>query len=337
MRYVTDQKPGIRRRRAGKGFAYRNAVGRLIRDRATCNRVRALVIPPAWTDVWICSLPNGHLQATGRDVRGRKQYLYHERWRVVRDEAKFGKVMQFALALPALRRRVKRDLALKGVSRQKVLACIIWLLETTLIRVGNEEYARDNGSFGLTTFRNHHALVNGENIRFRFRGKSGKSHTVNISDQRIARVVKRCQELPGHELFAYLDENDEPHEVHSEDVNEYLRESTGGEFTAKDFRTWAATLLTAQYLGRIRRRTSAVARKEAVTQAIQSVAARLGNTASVCRKSYIHPRVIEGFQDRSLAKSFRTGGHGPVSLSRAGLLTEELALIRFLSRGPIGR
>ncbi len=248
LRYMRDDKAGIRRARAGNRFKYFLSDGKTVRDEATMERIRALVIPPAWEHVWICPLPNGHLQATGRDARGRKQYRYHPRFREVRDQSKYARLADFATALPRIRRRVTRDLRRPGIAREKVLASIVRLLEATLIRVGNEEYARQNGSYGLTTLRNEHARVNGKQIRFSFRGKSGKRHQVEIADRRLARLVKRCQELPGQELFEYLDENGESHGVNSSDVNEYLREISGKDFTAKDFRTWAGSLLAAEFL-----------------------------------------------------------------------------------------
>ena len=253
------------------------------------------MIPPAWRDVWICTHPSGHIQATGRDARGRKQYLYHPRWREVRDVAKFAHMAAFGAALPRIRRRVRRDLALPGIPRDKVLATLVRLLETTLIRVGNEEYARDNGSYGLTTLKNRHAEVHGANLRFRFRGKSGKEREVDVTSPRLARLVKRCQELPGQDLFQYLDEVGNPHPVGSADVNDYLREITEEDFTAKDFRTWAATLLASQAFAAEKAAASAAQAQRTVAKVIKSVAARLGNTAAICRKSYIHPAVVETY------------------------------------------
>jgi DNA topoisomerase-1 len=244
LRYVSDAMPGIRRRRAGRGFTYAGTDGRRLTDRRVLARIRALAIPPAWTDVWICPIARGHLQATGRDARGRKQYRYHARWREVRDEAKYGRMVAFGQALPRIRRRVEADLALPGLPRERVLAAVVRLLEKTAVRVGNEEYARENRSFGLTTLRNRHAEVGTSRIRFRFRGKGGKETEVELNDRRLARIVARCQELPGQALFTYLDEDGEPRTVDSADVNEYLREISGEEFTAKDFRTWAGTVLT---------------------------------------------------------------------------------------------
>ena len=288
LRYVNDNDPGIRRRRAGAGFQYIDPSGNVVRDRETLVRIRA-VIPPAWTDVWICPYPSGHIQATGRDVKGRKQYLYHARWREVRDAAKFAHMASFGAALPKIRRRVRRDLALTGIPREKVLATIVRLLETTLIRVGNEEYARQNGSFGLTTLRNRHAEVHGAKIRFRFRAKSGKEREVDVTDPRLARLIKRCQELPGQELFQYVDEAGELHPVTSSDVNDYLREITGENFTAKDFRTWSATLFAAEALAAEEVAASVAAAQRIVARVIRAVAGQLGNTASICRKSVRSP------------------------------------------------
>ena len=239
MRYVTDERPGLRRERCGQGFRYRTVEGRLLRDRHTLNRIRSLAIPPAWSDVWICPLDHGHLQATGRDERGRKQHLYHPRWREVRDQTKYERVTDFVRALPVIRRQLQRDLAREGLCREKILATVVRLLEISLIRVGNEEYARDNKSYGLTTMKNRHATVRGAKIKFQFRGKSGKDHVVEVEDGRVARIVRACQDLPGQELFQYLDEAGGKHDIGSGDVNDYLRELTGSDFTAKDFRTWA--------------------------------------------------------------------------------------------------
>jgi len=300
LTYVSDQAPGLRRQRRGAGFRYLDPHGRTVRDAATLARIRSLAIPPAWTEVWICMSPSGHLQSTGRDARGRKQYRYHARWREVRDETKYARLALFGAALPRIRRRVARDLKVPGLPRRKVLALLIRLLETTLIRVGNEEYVRSNGSFGLTTLRDKHADVNGSTVRFRFRGKSGKVHEVDLNDRRLAGLVKRCQELPGHELFQYLDEEGQTRTVGSADVNEYLREISGQDFTAKDFRTWAGTMLAAETLLGGGQRAARRGRK-AVTSAVQCVAARLGNTVAVCRKCYIHPAIFECFLAGTLA------------------------------------
>ena len=300
LRWVCDDAAGLRRVRAGKGFRYVDADGKRVRDDKTLERIRTLAIPPAWTDVWICASPNGHLQATGRDARRRKQYRYHERWRATRDETKYDKMVLFGLALPKIRARVEHDLALPGLPRDKVLATVVRLLETTLIRVGNEEYARANKSFGLTTLRNHHVDVDGAELRFEFRGKSGKKHRVAVHDRRLARIVRRCQDLPGHELFQYVDDDGALHPIDSQDVNEYLKEITHQDITAKDFRTWNGTVLAAAALREALRSGPRGRSKRVVTRCIDRVAAELGNTKAVCKKSYIHPAVIDAYLDGSL-------------------------------------
>jgi len=252
LRYVTDSTPGIRRVRRGTGFVYIGSNGKVIRDADELRRFKSLVIPPAWTDVWICPSPNGHLQATGRDAKGRKQHRYHQRWRDVRDETKYGRMLAFAKALPAMRKRVEHDLALPGLPREKVLATVVRLLETSLIRVGNEEYARRNHSFGLATLRNRHVNVSGSTIRFEFRGKSGVEHTLDINDKRLAKIIKRCQDLPGYELFQYIDEQGERHAIDAMDVNDYVKQLAGEEFSTKDFRTWHGTVLAARALQEFR-------------------------------------------------------------------------------------
>ena len=301
LRYGSDLHPGLRRLRAGKGFRYVDAAGKPVRDDATRQRIRSLAIPPAWTRVWICPQANGHLQATGFDARGRKQYRYHPRWRAVRDEAKYDRMVAFALSLPALRSRVEADLALPGLPRRKVLAAVVRLLEVTLIRVGNEEYARSNHSYGLTTLRNHHLDVDGSKLRFHFRGKSGVRHDVTISDRRLAHILRRCQELPGQELFEYQETAGVVRSVGSDDVNEYLREVTGQPFTAKDFRTWAGTLLAARALLTCEPCKSKAQLTKNVVAAIDQVSRQLRNTRAVCRKCYVHPGVIDAYLDGSLA------------------------------------
>jgi len=272
LRYVHDDRPGIRRARSGKAFRYVGPDGRPVRDDDTVKRIRSLAIPPAWTDVWICPLPNGHIQASGRDARGRKQYRYHPRWRQARDETKYHRMVAFGLALPAIRDRVEADLALPGLPRRRVLAAVVRLLETTLIRVGNEEYARANHSFGLTTLHNHHAEVNGATVHFRFRGKSGVRHAVDVCDRRLARLIRQCQDLPGHELFEYVDDEGRVHEVSSSDVNDYLREPAGDEFTAKDFRTWGGTVLAAEALRACEACERLARRKKNVIAAVEAAA-----------------------------------------------------------------
>ena len=332
LRHVDDSQPGLRRRRTGKKlrqgkrwverFQILDADGHVVRDRERLDRIRRLAIPPAWQDVWICAQAVGHIQATGRDARGRKQYRYHTRWREHRDETKYAKMIAFARALPAVRRRVAADLRAPGLSRRKVLATVVRLLETTFIRVGNEEYARANRSFGLTTLKDRHVSFGGAEVRFRFRGKSGVFHEISIHDAAIARTVRRCRDLPGQELFQYLDEDDQPATIDSADVNEYIQDVAGEEFTAKDFRTWAGTVLAATALWKMcagagasdstdNARGSAGARprprrrppsQRDVVRAIEQVARRLGNTPSVCRKCYVHPEVISAFLDGSLAR-----------------------------------
>ncbi|HTW82510.1 MAG TPA: hypothetical protein VMD91_00410 [Candidatus Sulfotelmatobacter sp.] len=296
LRYTTDAQPGIRRVRQGRAFRYVDPQGRPVRDAATLARIRALAIPPAYQDVWISPLADGHLQATGRDARGRKQYRYHKRWRAVRDETKFDRMLAFAKALPTIRAAVARDLALRGLPRERVLATLVRLLEETSIRVGNEEYERENDSFGLTTLHEEHVRVHGAMIRFHFRGKSGKMHDVTVHDRRVARIVAAVQDLPGQHLFEYVGEDGAPHEVRSEDVNAYLRAASGEDFTAKDYRTWQATLSCALQLAAIHEpEASATGRKKQVAEVVAAVAERLGNTPAVCRKSYIFPGIIDRF------------------------------------------
>ncbi len=294
LRYVSDRVPGIRRLRSGGGFRYVSPGGGAVRDPGELTRIKALAIPPAYTDVWISPDPRGHIQATGRDARGRKQYRYHKKWREVRDETKFDRMIGFAKALPQIRAGVARDLAKPGLPREKVLATVVALLEETAIRVGNEEYARDNETYGLTTMLDEHVRVRGEVLRFRFRGKSGKDHDIAVRDKRLAKVVKACLGLPGEELFQYLDDDGDRRAIDSSDVNAYLRDLAGDDFTAKDFRTWEATLGCALALAASRAETAAE-RKLAVTLAIKTVADHLGNTPTVCKKSYIHPAVIDEF------------------------------------------
>ncbi len=295
LRYVTDARPGIQRQRRGKGFSYVDANGKSIHDKETLRRIRSLVIPPAWTNVWICPLANGHLQATGRDARRRKQSRYHPRWREVRDETKYERMHLFAQALPALRKQVDQDLALSGLPRERVLATIVSLMESTLIRVGNTAYARENKSFGLTTMRNRHVEVNGSRITFSFQGKSKVHHTIDLQDRRLANIVRKCADIPGYELFQYLDSDGNAHTVDSSDVNEYLKSITGQYFTAKDFRTWAGSVLACDLLGEFEPFLSEAQAKKNVVQMIKTVSQRLGNTPSVCRKCYVHPAVIEAY------------------------------------------
>ncbi len=305
LRYVSDTKPGIARKRSGKGFRYIGPDGAPVRDPTTLGRIRSLVIPPAWTDVWICAHLKGHLQATGRDTKGRKQSRYHPKWREVRDETKYERMLAFGAALPAIRERVEHDLALPGLPRLKVLATIVRLMETTLIRVGNAEYARENHSYGLTTMRGRHVRVHGSTVTFKFTGKSGVHHTIDINNRRLANIVQRCQDIPGHELFQYIDGEGAHHSVDSSDVNDYLREISSQDFTAKDFRTWAGTVLACVALREFEAFDSDTQAKKNVVRAIESVAARLGNTPSVCRKCYVHPAVLESYLSGAMAGKFK--------------------------------
>jgi DNA topoisomerase-1 len=303
LRYVTDATPGIRRKRQGKGFRYVGPDGHPMRDPEVMRRIKSLAIPPAWTNVWICANPNGHLQATGRDARGRKQSRYHPRWREVRDETKYHRMLLFGAALPAIRKRVEQDLSLPGLPREKVLAAIVRLLETTFIRVGNQEYAKENGSYGLTTLRNKHVSVKGATVTFDFKGKSGVEHTIDLRDRRLAAIIKRCQDLPGYELFQYIDPDGTKHSVDASDVNDYLRQITNEDFTAKDFRTWAGTVLACAMLKGFEPAETQTQAKKNVVEAIKRVATRLGNTPSVCRKCYVHPAVLESYMGGALVQA----------------------------------
>jgi DNA topoisomerase-1 len=336
LRYVSDEKPGIRRRRAGKGFRYRRPDGSAVRDEQTLRRIASLVIPPAWTDVWISTDPRGHVQATGRDAKGRKQYRYHPRWRSARDETKYERMLAFGAALPAIRAQVDDDLRRPGLPREKVLATVVSLLEATLIRVGNEEYARENRSYGLTTLRNRHVDVNGSRLQFQFRGKSGKEHRVSVQDRRLARVIRRLQDLPGQELFQYLDEDGVRHTVDSNDVNAYLRAISGQDLTAKDFRTWAGTVLCAIALREVEVCDSEAEAKRNVAQVVKAVSRQLGNTPAVCRACYIHPAVIDSYfesHDRApLAKALGDHLSGEAEHADTGLTDDEAAVMRLLRR-----
>ncbi|WP_029007345.1 DNA topoisomerase IB [Azospirillum halopraeferens] len=330
LAYVSDEEPGIRRRRAGKGFCYRWPDGRTVTEEETLARVRKLAIPPAYTSVWICPDPDGHLQATGRDSRGRKQYRYHPRWIEVREGTKYGHMLEFCRALPAIRARVDADLSRRGLPREKVLATVVRLLETTLIRVGNETYARENRSYGLTTLRDDHVRIDGSEIRFTFKGKSGKEWNVRLRDRRLARVVRASRDVPGEELFQYLDDDGQRRVVTSGDVNDYLREITGRDFTAKDFRTWAGTVLAAMALTEFEAFDSKTKAKRNVTRAIESVAARLGNTASVCRKSYVHPEVVDAYLEGELLDALKREVERDLREELSGLEAEEAAVLAFL-------
>jgi DNA topoisomerase-1 len=302
LRYSPDDRPGITRRRAGRGFSYRSPDGSRITDPTTLTRIRALAVPPAWTDVWISTDPRGHLQATGRDARGRKQYRYHARWQRRRGESKFERMLVFASVLPRIRERVDTDLGRRGLPREKVLAAVVRLLELTHIRVGSDEYVKLNRSFGLTTLRNRHAMVDGTSVRFRFTGKSGRNHEVDLRDRRLASVVRRCQELPGQELFEYVDGDGEVRDVTSTDVNAYLREISGADITAKDFRTWAGTVLAYRALRAQHATDDPKQARRDVVDAVKTTAERLGNTPAVARGSYIHPAVVEAYLEGSLVE-----------------------------------
>ncbi len=335
LRYVTDARPGIQRLKRGTGFRYVDADGKPVRDAETLGRIKSLVIPPAWTGVWICSSANGHLQATGRDARGRKQSRYHPRWRETRDETKYQHMIAFGAALPGVRARVEHDLALAGLPRPKVLAALVRLMETTFIRVGNVEYARENKSYGLTTMRNRHAKVHGTTVTFDFAGKSGVHHTIDVQNRRLAKIVKQCQDLPGHELFQYLDEEGVRHSVDSADVNEYLHEITGKHFTAKDFRTWAGSVLAAMLLREFEPCESQTQAKRNVVAAIKAVSERLGNTPSVCRKCYVHPEVLAKYMDGAMVKEVEAAVEQEVDQQLHVLKEEEHALLRLLERSVV--
>jgi DNA topoisomerase-1 len=326
LQYVNDERPGYSRKSRRKDFDYFDSNGKPIRDEQRLLRIKRLAIPPAWTDVWICPSPNGHIQATGRDARGRKQYRYHERWREVRDENKFDRLAQFAKALPNIRLRVAQHLKLRGLPRQKVLATIVRLLERTFIRIGNEEYARENKSFGLTTFKNRHVKVKGAQILFRFRGKSGRQHEVDVADRRVAKVIAKCQDLPGQDLFQYLDEDGEAREVTSQDVNEYVRQIAGEDFTAKDFRTWGGTVLAAIALSKQEEFQTKKQAKSNIKTAICAVAELLGNTPAVCRKCYVHPVIVEAYMNRTRI----AGLNGTKTLAPPNLRRAERSVLKFL-------
>lgn len=332
LRYVSDASPGLRRERAGARFRYRDANGRLVRDRETLARIKSLVIPPAWNDVWICAAANGHMQVTARDAKGRKQYRYHALWRSVRDENKYEHLISFGNALPTIRHHVDKDLALAGLPREKVLATIVRLLETTMMRVGNEEYARSNGSFGLTTLRDKHVRIDGARLEFQFRGKSGVKHNIKLADRRLAGIVRRCRDLPGFELFQYLDDEGARHSVDSADVNDYLRQITGQDYTAKDFRTWAGTLLAALALREFEKFDSQTQAKKNLVRAIESVASRLGNTPTICRKCYIHPAIMESYLEGSMLDAVQRRAEEGLAEHVHELNPEEAAVLALLQQ-----
>jgi DNA topoisomerase-1 len=329
LRYSSDTQPGITRRRAGRGFSYRDREGRVIRDEETLARIRSIAIPPAWTDVWICPWPNGYLQATGRDARGRKQYRYHTSYRRRRDDAKFSRLIAFAKVLPSIRERVDQDLARPGLPREKVLAAVVRLLELTLIRVGNDEYARLNRSFGLTTLQDRHAIVEGTSVKFRFRGKSGQQHEVGLRDRRLAAVVRRCRDLPGQELFQYVDVSGEPRDVASDDVNTYLAEIAPG-VTAKDFRTWAGTVLAYRALRSLGKGATDREKQRNVTAAIRDAAENLGNTAAVARQAYVHPAVVDAYLDGKIRSALVQAAEDTDEAPGATEPDEERAVVALL-------
>lgn len=336
LRYVSDDQPGYTRKAKGDDFEYFDGDGKPIRDEQHLLRIKRLAIPPAWSDVWICPSANGHVQATGRDARKRKQYLYHERWREMRDENKYERILSFAEALPKIRRRVSKDLSLPGLPRNKVVATIVQLLEGSFIRVGNEEYARENKSFGLTTMQDRHVDVKGSKMRFRFRGKSGIKHDVDVTDRRIARIILKLQDLPGQELFQCVDENDEVRNITSQDVNDYLREITGEDFTAKDFRTWAGTVLAAIALTAAGEFATKKQARANIKNAIGAVSKILGNTPAICRKCYVHPAVLETYLDGNSIEGLRQKTKETLENESVDLRAGQKAILKFL-QGRLAR
>jgi DNA topoisomerase I len=336
LRYVSDGRPGIRRRKSGNGFAYFRADGSRLTESDVLRRIKSLAIPPAWTDVWICPFVDGHIQATGRDAKERKQYRYHARFREVRESTKYEHVVAFAEALPGIRAKIREHMALRGLPRAKVLATVVHLLETTLIRVGNDDYAKQNNSYGLTTLKNRHAAVDGSEVRFRFTGKSGKQWALRVRDRRIAKIIRACQDLPGQELLQYLDEDGKPLDVTSSDINAYLKELTGKDITAKDFRTWAGTVLAAIALNEVKSFDSAAQAKRNLRTAIENVAGRLGNSPTICRKCYVHPEVLTSYLDGNLVLEIKSAVETELREDPGGLEPEEAAVLAML-RGRLAR
>ena len=336
LRYVMDARPGIRRKRAGKGFTYAGADGSKLNEPDVLRRIKSFAIPPAWTDVWICPFADGHVQATGRDAKGRKQYRYHPRFREVRESTKYEHVVAFADALPTIRAKVREHMSLRGLPREKVLATVVHLLQTTLIRVGNDDYAKQNNSYGLTTLKTRHVAVDGNEVRFRFTGKSGKQWSLRVRDRRIAKIIRACQELPGQELLQYIDEEGKPQDVTSSDVNAYLKEITGTDITAKDFRTWAGTVLAAMALNEVKTFDSAAQAKRNLRTAIENVAARLGNTPTICRKCYVHPDVLTSYLDGKLVLEIKKAVENELRDELSGLQPEEAAVLAML-RGRLAK
>jgi DNA topoisomerase-1 len=330
LRYVSDDRPGYTRKAKGEDFAWLGTDGKLIRDEQRLLRIKRLAIPPAWTDVWICPASNGHIQATGRDARGRKQYLYHERWREVRDENKYDRIISFGKALPKIRRRIARDLKPPGLPRNKVLATVVQLLESTFIRIGNEEYARENKSFGLTTMKDRHVEVKGAKLRFRFRGKSGREHEVDVTDRHIAKIISKLQDLPGQDLFQYVDDDGKVGDITSQGVNEYLREITGEDFSAKDFRTWAGTVLTAIALNAQEKFENQKQGEANIKTAISAVAKILGNTPAICRKCYVHPAVLDTYLEQKTIDGLKRTTEEALEKEDVDLRSSEAAILKFL-------
>jgi DNA topoisomerase-1 len=330
LRYVSDEEPGIRRKKSGKGFTYLGPDGKKVADKETLARIRALAIPPAYTDVWICAKANGHIQATGRDAKGRKQYRYHSAFREIRESTKYEHMLEFARGLPAIRKTIDEHMSLRGLPREKVLATVVHLLENTLIRVGNADYAKQNKSYGLTTLRDPHVKVEGAELRFQFKGKSGKTWRLAVKDRRIARIVKACQDLPGQDLFQYMDENGQQQSVTSADVNAYLKEITGRDITAKDFRTWAGTVLAALALSEFEEFDSDAKAKKNIRAAIENVSSRLGNTPTICRKCYVHPEVFTCYLDGALLLEIQDEVQAELRENLSGLKPEEAAVLSLL-------
>jgi DNA topoisomerase-1 len=328
--YVSDEEPGIRRKKSGKSFTYVKPDGAKVEDKATLDRIRSLAIPPAYTDVWICSKANGHIQATGRDAKGRKQYRYHSAFREVRESTKYEHMLEFARGLPAIRKTIDEHMSLRGLPREKVLATVVHLLENTLIRVGNSDYVKQNKSYGLTTLRDPHVKIEGAELRFQFKGKSGKTWKLQVKDRRIARIVKACQDLPGQDLFQYLDENGEQQSISSADVNAYLKEITGRDITAKDFRTWAGTVLAALALTEFEEFDSEAKAKKNIRAAIEKVSSRLGNTPSICRKCYVHPEVFSSYLDGELLLEIKEEIETELREDLPSLKPEEAAVLTLL-------
>ena len=336
LRYVSDARPSIRRKKAGTGFTYTRVDGSKLSEKDVLKRIRALAIPPAWTDVWICPFADGHIQATGRDAKGRKQYRYHTRFREVRESTKYEHVVAFANALPGIREKVQEHMGLRGLPREKVLATVVHLLETTLIRVGNDDYAKQNNSYGLTTLKVRHVAVDGNEVRFRFSGKSGKQWSLRVRDRRVAKIIRACQELPGQELLQYVDEAGNCQDVTSTDVNNYLKEITGKDITAKDFRTWAGTVLAAMALNELESFDSAAQAKRNLRAAIEKVAGKLGNTPTICRKCYVHPEVLNSYMDGNLVLELKSKAESELRGDFQNLKPEEAAVLGLL-RGRLAK